>query len=118
MKTTLSVIGLSCLMVLAPIFGWGLKLVKKTTSATTVISNYEWFYDQYNQIEAMRMNIASISETINTCKGEERQRKNTELQGLKLVLNNSIAEYNSKSRQITRKLWKSETLPYQLEMNK
>lgn len=79
-------------------------VVKKVTSAEAIIQNYEWFYDQYNAIQAQQANIKAMSAGA------------PELPGMNMVLNNSIAEYNSKSRQITRNMWKAKDLPYQIEI--
>lgn len=118
MKTILivSVVIIGIVGIIATQFVSG--LANKTITPERIIDNYEWFYDQYNQIQSMQSNATTLQESINTFQGEEKARKQTELQGLKMVLNNSIAEYNSKSRQITRKMWKSESLPYQMEMVK
>lgn len=69
-----------------------------------VVSNYEWFYDQYNSIQAQTANYRALPENA------------VERQGMLMVLNNNISEYNSKSKQITRALWKAKDLPYQLEL--
>jgi hypothetical protein len=76
-----------------------------------VVQNYEWYYDQYNVIQSMEINI-------NTLKNKKTltERQEIELQGMINVLNNNIAEYNSKSRQITRDLFKAKDLPYQINL--
>jgi hypothetical protein len=75
----------------------------KVVNAESIIYNYQWYYDQYNAILAQKANIDSMDKNA------------TELSGMKMVLNNAIAEYNSKSKQITRNLWKASGLPYQIE---
>jgi hypothetical protein len=77
-------------------------VVRKVTSPTAIIQNYEWFYDRYHAIEAQRRNVAAMPEG------------STDRVGTKMVLNNMIAEYNAKSREITRNLWKADDLPYQI----
>jgi hypothetical protein len=81
---------------------WPFLIIQKVANANAIIQNYEWFYDQYNNIEAQKANIQIMN--INA----------EELPGMKMVLNKSIAEYNSKSKQITRNLWKADDLPYQI----
>jgi hypothetical protein len=76
----------------------------KVVNAERIIYNYQWYYDQYNAILAQKANIDSMDKNA------------TELSGMKMVLNNAIAEYNSKSKQITRNLWKASDLPYQIEL--
>ena len=90
------------------VFVLNLVIPKKTISYA--ITNYEWFYDQYNTIQSMQSNIKTL-ESKNLS-----ERQEMELQGMKLVLNNNISEYNSKSRQITRELFKAKDLPYQINL--
>lgn len=85
-------------------FSSAARAVSKVTSAESIIQNYEWFYDQYNAIQAQQANIKTMPAGA------------SELPGMNMVLNNSIAEYNSKSRQITRNMWKAKDLPYQIEI--
>jgi hypothetical protein len=75
---------------------------KKVSAPTAIIQNYEWFYDQHYAIEAQRRNIAAMPEG------------STDRIGTQMVLNNMIAEYNARSREITRNLWKADGLPYQI----
>jgi len=79
-------------------------LIQKTTSAEAIIQNYQWFYDQYNAIQAQKANI------------ETTPIEAPERRGLVMVLNNAIGEYNSRSKQITRNMWKAPDLPYQIEL--
>lgn len=68
------------------------------------IANYEWFYDQYEQIEATRRN-AEIA------KGTAEER------GILMVLSSMIGEYNSRARmEHTRAQWMPKDLPYQIEL--
>lgn len=79
-------------------------VVKQVTSANAIIQNYEWFYDMKAQIDATR--------------GKYRIAKDAGMQeapGILMVLEGMIAEYNSRSKQTTRNLWKSPDLPYEIE---
>jgi len=96
-------------IILALVFSfWPFSVVKgiteKVVNSNSIIQNYEWFYDQYNAIQAQRANISSMKSDA------------TEKPGMTMVLNNAIAEYNSRSRQITRNLWKASDLPYQIKL--
>jgi hypothetical protein len=84
---------------------WNSPIVNKVLNTESVTQNYQWFYDQYNAIQAQQANY-------NSANGSPEQS------GMKMVLNNSIAEYNSRSKQIHRNLWKPTDLPYQLEFVK
>ncbi|MDD5651585.1 MAG: hypothetical protein PHF86_14415 [Candidatus Nanoarchaeia archaeon] len=87
---------------------WPFSVVKglatKVINSENIIYNYQWFYDQYNIILAQKANIDIID------------NDSIELSGMKMVLNNTIAEYNSKSKQINRNLWKASDLPYQIKL--
>jgi hypothetical protein len=79
-------------------------VMEKTLAPDSIIENYQWFYDQYNAIQAQKANLAALDKT-------SRERA-----GLLQVLNSMIGEYNSRSKQITRNLWKAVDLPYQLSL--
>ena len=65
------------------------------------IQNYEWFYEQYEAIKS----------TANKARLSEGSEKNS----IRMILADQIAEYNARSKQtMTRALWKSESLPYQI----
>lgn len=72
--------------------------------ARTRVSTYEWFYDQYEQIQATELK-ARIA------KGTEEEA------GIQMVLASMIAEYNAMARkEHTRAQWMPADLPYQIEM--
>lgn len=79
-------------------------VIGKVTSSDSIIGNYQWFYDQYNAIQAQSANVEAMPDTA------------PEKQGMRMVLNNAIAEYNSRSKQITRNLWKASDLPYSIPL--
>jgi len=83
-------------------FSSAIGVAKKVTEPERIIQNYEWFYNQYYAIQAQERNLKAVSET------------SLEYSGMLMVLNNMIGEYNSRSRQITRNLWKADDLPYQI----
>ena len=60
-------------------------VIKKTTDPEQIIYNYQWFYDQYNAIQAQSANIKVLPEG-----SQERM-------GARMVLNNAIGEYNSRN---------------------
>ena len=72
--------------------------------ARTRVSTYEWFYDQYEQIQATQLKAQIARGT-----GEEA--------GIQMVLASMIAEYNAMARkEHTRAQWMPTDLPYQIEM--
>lgn len=79
-------------------------VAERVLAPDAIIGNYQWFYDQYNAIQAQKANLATLEKSA-------RERP-----GLLMVLNSMIGEYNSRSKQITRNLWKAVDLPYQISM--
>ena len=76
----------------------------KVVNADAIVYNYQWFYDQYQAIEAQKANLGIVD------------ADSQEYRGMKMVLNRNIAEYNSRSSQITRNLWKANDLPYTIRL--
>lgn len=67
------------------------------------VSTYEWFYDQYGQIQA----TADKARLLN---GDDRT-------GTEMVLYGMVQEYNSKARmQETKAMWMPRDIPYQLNL--
>ena len=93
-------------------------LAKKVINTDKIVSNYEWYYDAYSQIKSYDEQIKESEININNYdkSSDLYERKVIELDGMKKVRQNLIAEYNSKSKQITRNLWKSKDLPYQINL--
>ncbi len=79
-------------------------VVEKTITAENVVYNYQWYYDQFNSIQAQKANLKAV------------EKDSQEYRGMLFVLNRNIAEYNSKSSQITRNLWKANDLPYVIKL--
>ena len=77
-------------------------VARAVTEPARIIQNYEWFYDQYHAIEAQRLNVKMLPDG------------SADRVGTQMVLNNMIAEYNAKSREISRNIWKADDLPYQI----
>jgi triacylglycerol esterase/lipase EstA (alpha/beta hydrolase family) len=70
------------------------------------ILSYDWYYDQYAQIEAQTANLSTIDRTA------------SEYDGMVRVVNSMIGEYNARSRQYNHNLWKANDLPYQIDYYK
>jgi len=92
------------------------QVVNKVVNADAIVSNYEWFHDQYNAIKATQKKVDIAKNALDAAKGTDAyQNRSTEYYGVQMVLQGMIGEYNSKSKQITRNLWKAKDLPYQIE---
>ena len=88
--------------------------VDKLTDADKVIGDYQWYEDTYQEIRAMIQNYKVAKQSLDMYEGEARDRRLIEINGMMAIINTRIGEYNSRSKQITRNLWKSDNLPQQL----
>ena len=84
----------------------------KVTNSTHIISSYEEYEDMYAACEKISQDIcvlekSDVSETAGFNKSER-------LLSYENKMNRWINEYNSKSRQIHKNLWKSSDLPHKL----
>ena len=77
---------------------------KKTINADSIISNYQWFYDQKGAIDSQKANYDSMPDSA------------PEKNGIRMVLNGMIGEYNSRSKQINRNMWKASDLPQSIAL--
>lgn len=81
------------------------RIAQRTMSGDAIVNNYEEFHRLYDTIQAQIRNV-NIMRQMDT--------DQITLTGTIMQVNNLIADYNAKSRMITRNMWKSNTLPYQL----
>ena len=106
------------------LYGVGTGVVTKVVNPDAIITNYEWYEQQFRDIKAAEGQIKDAQETIDRFKldsgpsngwkfdqREEYARLNLNLQGLKSYKRSLIEAYNGKASMITRNLWKSSTLP-------
>lgn len=77
-------------------------VINKVANAERIVNQYEWFFDQYAAIQAQEANVNATSPD------------SPNYAGMVMVLNNSISEYNARSKEISRNIWKSDELPYQI----
>ena len=70
------------------------------------ILSYDWYYDQYGQIQAQIANVEGLEA------GDENRSS------MIRVVNSMIGEYNSRSRQYNHNVWKASDLPYEIELYK
>lgn len=89
--------------------------VDKLTNADKVIGDYQWFQDTYMELKAIASNIKLAKSQLDMYTDKDaRERRVIEINGMQAVLQSRIGEYNSRSKQITRNLWKDPNLPYQI----
>lgn len=111
-KWTLLLIGLSFLVYVISV---PLGLFKKVTNPDHIIQSYE----EYEEIYSTCNKICDDMSALNSSNVDNTSGFNKEERALALEnqMNRWIREYNAKSREITRNMWKSGDLPYQLSRN-
>lgn len=105
------------------------QVIEKITEPDKIIQNYEWFEAAYNDALAIDRQIKTSKQTVvdfeksaglrsdwKRADTTEHSRLNSVLQGLRYQRDNIISDYNARSNQLTRNLFKGSELPYQLDM--
>jgi hypothetical protein len=103
-------------------------VASRVINPNAIVQNYEWFEDQYQDIRAANAQIDIARKSIAAFEAsagprvdwtfdmrEELARLRSNLDALEFYRAKLIADYNAKSRMITRNLWKSDKLPYTIE---
>lgn len=85
-------------------------VVDKVTDPDHIIQSYEEFETMYNTCFQICDNMTALKDAPDEGGFSSAQRISSQ----RLKLNEVIREYNAKSKQMTRNLWKSSELPYQL----
>jgi hypothetical protein len=80
--------------------------------AKKVINGYEWYEAQYAEVNATVNRINSFYKMHPTIEGVDK----ITLDGMVQYLEGICDDYNGRSRMMTRNLWKSPNLPYQLKV--
>lgn len=81
------------------------------------IVHYEEFQEIYNTCQKLNTDLAIIQQTPETDKQFDQFTKSQRLNSIKQSLNRWVEDYNAKSKMWNRSLWKSGSLPYQLDVN-
>lgn len=85
---------------------------EKVTDATHIISSYEEYEDMYATCEKISQDICVLEKSnVDATTGFSKSER---LLNYENNMNRWINEYNSKSRQKHKNLWKSSDLPYKL----
>jgi len=106
----------------------GYDIVDRVVDGDNIIFNYENFFNMYQAAKQQVGNINSAQKSIDDFKetyGEdatkwpkdvrtEYNRLKSNIDDYKLMYGKAVADYNSKSKQLTRNLFKDSNLPYQL----
>lgn len=92
----------------------GCSVADKVSDPDKIISNYEEFQSIYNTCVKLNTDLCNMQKVPETDKMFEQFSKEQRMLQLRTSLNRWMEEYNAKSKMITRELWKSSALPYQL----
>ena len=119
------------------VVGWGVTLlsrpaqiIERVTEPDRIIQNYEWFENTYNDAMALDRQIKTAMQSVDgfeqaagpradwkRADALEHSRLSSILQGLRNQRDNVVSDYNARSNQLTRRLFKGSTLPYQLDIS-
>ena len=81
------------------------------------IIHYEEFQELYNTCTKLNTDLCNMKDLPDTDKMFEQFSKIQRMNTLRTQLNRWVEDYNGKSKMWNRSLWKSNSLPYQLEVN-
>lgn len=88
-----------------------------TNSMENAVISYDEYQDIYGTCKQINSDLGVIKETPDNdpqfLQFSKAQRVNT----LKQNMNRWVNEYNAKSKHIDKKWWKSDALPYELNVN-
>lgn len=76
--------------------------------------SYQEFQDMYNTCKQINTDLCSMRSVDEKDKMFDQFSKQQRIVGLKSKLNRWVEEYNAKSKEWNKSMWKSKTLPYQL----
>lgn len=106
------------------------QIIERVTEPDRIIQNYEWFENTYNDALALDRQIKTAKQSVTDFEQAagpkadwkradtiEHSRLSSILQGLRNQRDSVVADYNARSRQLTRKLFKGGALPYQLDIS-
>ncbi len=86
-------------------------------SAEDAVVNYDNYQEMYNTCSKLNTDLGIIEATPENDKQFEQFSKAQRENAIKSNLNRWVEEYNAKSKEIDKNLWKSHALPYQLSVN-
>ena len=81
------------------------------------IIHYEEFQELYNTCVKINTDLCNMSVLPDSDKMFEQFSKAQRLNTLRTNLNRWVEDYNGKSKMFNRSIWKSSSLPYQLQTN-
>ncbi|MEI7563574.1 MAG: hypothetical protein WCJ39_08315 [bacterium] len=94
---------------------WFANRAERTVDAGFI--RYEEFQEIYNTCEKLNTDLCNMRDMPDDDKSFEQFTKAQRLNTLKTQLNKWVQDYNAKSKMWNRSMWKSSSLPYQLDVS-
>lgn len=113
-----AIIGLTYLGTVVGLITLPARVVNQAATPEKVIFNYEYFHQTYQDIKAQAAKIKIAYDAMNMPNLTEEQKSTytTNYIGAQNFAQTMTAEYNAKSKMLTRKLFKDKQLPYQISV--
>jgi len=87
------------------------------TAVDNAVVNYEEYQTIYNTCNKINLDLCNMKDLPDTDKMFEQFSKAQRINALRTQMNRWTEEYNAKSKMFNRSIWKSNSLPYQLQTN-
>ena len=121
MKTVLSFLGIFILVSLflftTGVVGKGYNQAVKATHIDNATIVYEEYQEIYNTTTRLNTDLGNMQTLPENDKMFEQFSKAQRINTIKTQLNRWVEDYNAKSKMWGKSLWKSQSLPYQLDVN-
>lgn len=121
MKTVLSFLGIFILISLflftTGVVGKGCNQAVKATHIDNATIVYEEYQEIYNTTTRLNTDLGNMQTLPENDKMFEQFSKAQRINTIKTQLNRWVEDYNAKSKMWGKSLWKSQSLPYQLDVN-
>ena len=104
------------LCIILSLVGWGLGWFTKVVNPDTAISNYEEFQEIYNTCSKINTDLGTIRAVDANDRMFDSFSKQAMIAQKRQQMSRWVEDYNAKSKMWNRALWKSSTLPYQLQV--
>lgn len=106
--------GLGVLLIIAGV-AWF--LTRSSETIDNAIINYEEFQTIYTTCDQINQKLVNLRAIPDDDKAFEQFSKAQQVTALKASLTKWVNDYNAKSKMWNRSMWKSSTLPHQLDVN-
>jgi hypothetical protein len=105
------------IIIVLSVLGFWLNKVRQATHLDDAVQNYEQYQEIYNTCTKLNTDLCNMRALPEIDKMFDQFSKAQRILTLQTNLNRWVEDYNSKSKMVGRRLWKSRELPYQLSVN-